>query len=300
MPQSIRPPLVQVVIFVVLLPFVHQLFLNPGILPSTHKTKDVNFLNKLLGNRLQLKPATPNSCAGYIASYTIIITITITIIIIIIIITITITSSSSSASPSSSSSNKCACVWQDHQGKGFWWLWTRLVQFLPCLVAASGILEVHGIVLARRRRAIFSWPLLLKLFHLDKAGISETIEKRDLICTQLLEQVSSISMPWTAGLEQCLAIPFNTSFDIGRRSLHVRSRKRQATLTLTRGSSWRPVEIKSLRPYLSAVQNLITSDSHRFPMEMHRHVRVQKSGLVWIRTPLPKDTMQGNHLSVHA
>jgi len=99
MPQSIRPPLVQVVIFVVLLPFVHQLFLNPGILPSTHKTKDVNFLNKLLGNRLQLKPATPNSCAGYIASYTIIIiiiiiitiTITITIIIIIIIITITIT-----------------------------------------------------------------------------------------------------------------------------------------------------------------------------------------------------------------
>jgi hypothetical protein len=86
MPQSIRPPLVQVVIFVVLLPFVHQLFLNPGILPSTHETKDVNFLNKLFGNRLQLKPAPPNSCAGYIASYTIIIPITITITIIIIII----------------------------------------------------------------------------------------------------------------------------------------------------------------------------------------------------------------------
>jgi hypothetical protein len=82
MPQSIRPPLVQVVIFVVLLPFVHQLFLNPGILPSTHETKDVNFLNKLFGNRLQLKPATPNSCAGYIASYPIIITLTIPIIII--------------------------------------------------------------------------------------------------------------------------------------------------------------------------------------------------------------------------
>ena len=58
----------------------------------------------------------------------------------------------------------------------------RLVQFLPYLAAARCILEVHGIVLARRRRTIFSWAVLLKLFHLDKAEISATIEKQDLIC----------------------------------------------------------------------------------------------------------------------